>query len=203
MKKERLGIFGGTFNPPHIGHRHAAEAFVREAALDRLLVIPDYLPPHKEYEGKVTAQERLEMARLAFRGIPRTEVSDMELCRGGKSYTSDTLAALAAEERELLFLTGTDMFLTLPTWHEPERIFALAEIACVRRENDAHLEEEIARAAENYRDTYGARILLLSAPVIEVSSCELRRGLSLHEPTAERLLPDGVYSYIKERGLYR
>ena len=95
------------------------------------------------------------------------------------------------------------MFLTLPAWHEPERIFALAEIACVRRENDAHLEEEIARAAENYRHTYGARILLLSAPVVEVSSSELRRGLSLREPTVERLLPDGVYSYIKERGLYR
>lgn len=203
MKTERLGVYGGTFNPPHIGHRHAAAAFVEEAALDRLLVIPDYLPPHKEYAGGATAEERLAMARLAFAGIPKTEVSDMELCRGGKSYTSDTLAALSAPGRELLFLTGTDMFLTLPAWHEPERIFSLATIACIRRENDPHREEEIAARAAEYRATFGAKILLLRAPALEVSSSELRAGLAARDSDTGRLLPDGVYAYIRERGLYR
>lgn len=202
MKTERLGVYGGTFNPPHIGHRHAAGAFVEEAALDRLLVIPDYLPPHKEYAGGATAEERLAMTRIAFAGIPRTEVSDMELCRGGKSYTSDTLAALSAPGRELFFLTGTDMFLTLPAWHEPERIFALATIACIRREDDPHLEKEIAARAAEYRMTFGAKILLLRAPAIEVSSSELRTGLAAREPAALRLLPDGVADYIGTRGLY-
>lgn len=202
MRRERLGIFGGTFNPPHIGHRHAAEAFVREATLDNLLVIPDYLPPHKEYAGEVTAKERFDMTCLAFRGIPRTEVSDAELRRGGKSYTSDTLASFASPERDLFLLTGTDMFLTLPAWHEPQKIFALAEIVCIRRERDDRLAREIEEAAAAYRTTYGARVRLLSAPVVEVSSTELRRGLALRAPSVAELLPEGVYAYIKERGLY-
>lgn len=202
MKKEKIGVFGGTFNPPHLGHRHAAEVFVSEAGLDRLLVIPDFLPPHKEYSGGVSAKERFAMSKIAFAGIPGAEVSDMELQRGGKSYTSDTLTVLAAPDRELFFLTGTDMFLTLPTWHEPETIFRLATIACIRRESDPHLEEEILRSAKQYRDHYHARTLLLSAPVVEVSSSDLRLGLAARDPAVGRLLPDGVYAYIKEKGLY-
>lgn len=202
MKKERLGVYGGTFNPPHIGHRRAAEAFVSEGALDRLLIIPDYLPPHKEFDGAVSPQERLSMAQIAFRGIARAEVSDMELCRGGKSYTSDTLRALCAPERELFLLTGTDMFLSLPAWHEPETIFDLATIACIRREEDPRADREIARRAQEYRENYGARILLLTAAVTEVSSSDLRRRLAARDPSADALLPGGVYSYIKERGLY-
>lgn len=203
MRRERLGIFGGTFDPPHLGHLSAATVFLREAALDRLLIVPDCIPPHKRLSGAATGEERLHMAHLAFSGLPHTEISDMELRRGGRSYTVDTLSALAAEERSLFLLCGTDMFLTLPSWRSPERIFSLATVACIRREESREDGEAILRAAECYRRDYGASVMLLSAPPLPLSSGELRARLAAEDGSAEALLPAGVLSYIRERGLYR
>lgn len=203
MRRERLGVFGGTFDPPHLGHLSAATVFLREAALDRLLIIPDCIPPHKQLSGAATGEDRLRMAELAFSHLPHTEVSDMELCRGGRSYTVDTLSALADGARDLYLLCGTDMFLTLPSWRSPERIFALATVCCIRREESEEDGEAILRAAERYQREYGASVRLLSAPPLPLSSRELRSRLAPQDESAEALLPAGVLSYIRERGLYR
>ena len=200
--KQKLGIYGGTFSPPHVAHVKAAEGFFRALSPDKLLIIPDYLPPHKEIDGMVTAEDRLEMCRLAFGHMERTEISDMEILRGGRSYTYETLEALASPDRELYLLCGTDMFLTLTEWRNPERIFELAVIAYVRRENDFEIGKKIEEMAEIYKKQYGARILEVPIEAVELSSALVRKELKSCTDTSA-LLPKKVQKYIDDRGLYR
>ena len=131
----RIGIYGGTFSPPHNGHIAAAKAFMEQMWLDLLYIIPAALPPHKEMEVAVSAVDRLQMCRRAFSGMEGVWVSDLEILRGGKSYTSDTLRELCGADRRLFLLCGTDMILTLDSWHEPEEIFRLSYPVYIRREN--------------------------------------------------------------------
>ena len=203
----RIGVYGGTFNPPHLGHLAAARAVFELLKLDRLLLIPAGLPPHKAMpSGSPTPEQRLEMTRLASEQLAlgdKVEVLDMELRRQGKSFTSDTLAALKAKypEDELWLLMGTDMFLTLPEWHAPEEILALAGIATFgRTEEDA--EELLSHQREKlYREYPGARIFTLTIPgVVEVSSTELREKLA--KGKGGNLLAPAVYGYILRNGLY-
>lgn len=122
---EKIGVFGGTFNPPHAGHLLAAEEVKKALGLDRILFVPDAWPPHKAMpEGSPAPEQRLEMVRAAVKGLDIAEVSDMELRRGGKSYTADTLRLLKAQypEDRLYLITGTDMFLSLHNWYAPEEI---------------------------------------------------------------------------------
>ena len=122
---QRIGIYGGTFNPPHIGHTRAALEAVRTLRLDKLLVIPDRIAPHKEIpEGSPSPEQRLEMLRLAIGGESAVEVSDMELRREGKSYSYETVEQIRTlyPEAELILLIGTDMFLSFHEWRFPERI---------------------------------------------------------------------------------
>ena len=118
--KKRVGIFGGTFNPPHIGHVEAAKAFVENACLDSLIIMPAFIPPHKEYDSIVTCEERLEMCKIAFKDVDKATVSDLEISRGGKSYTYLTLQELTSDEVELYFLCGTDMIISMDTWKNPD-----------------------------------------------------------------------------------
>ena len=200
-KKIRVGVFGGTFNPPHIAHVNAAESFFRELRLDKLLIIPDYLPPHKELSGNVTAEERLHMCSLAFSHIDGVEISDMEIKRGGRSYTVHTLEELSCEDVELYLLIGTDMLLTLDTWYMPERIFALASVCYVRRESDERLSDEILHKCEEYKTRFGAKIFPVKCEVIELSSTELRNQIK-EKPNTLQMLPDAVGKYVSERKLY-
>ena len=127
----RIGIYGGTFNPPHMGHIHAAVEAVRALELHRLLVIPDRIAPHKELpEGSASPEQRLEMLKLALEGQENIQLSDMELRREGKSYTYETVAALREQypDAELILLMGTDMFLTFGEWRHPERILKQASL---------------------------------------------------------------------------
>lgn len=203
MKKEILAIYGGTFSPPHIGHIRAAEALSAALSPDRLMIIVDNLPPHKEIDGGATAEQRLAMAALAFGHIPNVEISDMEIRRGGRSYTAETLTYLSAESRELYFLCGTDMFLSLPTWRDPATIFARAVICLVRREAEDGLSVQIKEAAKRYEREYGARIRMIDAPVTEISSSDLRTALAAAPWRAEKMLSPEVYAYILEQGLWR
>ena len=202
MKREILAIYGGTFSPPHIGHVRAAEALSASLSPDRFMVIVDNLPPHKELDGGATADQRLEMARLAFGHIPNVEISDMEIRRGGRSYTSETLTHLSKEGRDLYFLCGTDMFLSLPTWRSPEIIFEKAAICLVRREEDGDITEQIQNAKDKYEHEFGARICMIDAPVKEISSSELRRDLAAAPWRAEKELSPAVYAYIRKEGLW-
>lgn len=203
----KIGIYGGTFNPPHLGHLTAARAVFELLNLDLLLLIPAGLPPHKEMPtGSPTAAQRLEMTRLAGEQLglgDKVHTLDMELERGGRSFTSDTLAQLKEQypEDELWLLMGTDMFLTLQAWHEPEKILSLAGIAAFgRTEEDT---EELFSAQRDYLyKTYPqARIFTLTIPgVIDVSSTELRERLAKGEGSS--LLAPAVYGYILREGLY-
>ena len=203
----KIGVYGGTFNPPHLGHLTAARAVYELLGLDLLLLIPAGLPPHKELPaGSPTPEQRLEMTRLAGEQLglgDKVRTLDIELERGGRSFTSDTLAQLKAQypDSELWLLMGTDMFLTLQAWHEPEKILSLAGIAAFgRTEEDT---EELFSAQRNYLyQTYPqARIFTLTIPgVIDVSSTELREKLAKGE--GGNLLAPAVYGYILREGLY-
>ena len=203
----KIGVYGGTFNPPHLGHLTAARAVFELLGLDLLLLIPAGLPPHKELPaGSPTAEQRLEMTRLAGEQLglgDKVRTLDIELERGGRSFTSDTLVQLKAQypDSELWLLMGTDMFLTLQAWHEPEKILSLAGIAAFgRTEEDT---EELFSAQRNYLyQTYPqARIFTLTIPgVIDVSSTELREKLAKGQ--GGNLLAPAVYGYILREGLY-
>ena len=203
----KIGVYGGTFNPPHLGHLTAARAVFELLGLDLLLLIPAGMPPHKELPaGSPTAAQRLEMTRLAGEQLglgDKVRTLDIELERGGRSFTSDTLAQLKAQypDSELWLLMGTDMFLTLQAWREPEKILSLAGIAAFgRTEEDT---EELFSAQRNYLyQTYPqARIFTLTIPgVIDVSSTELREKLAKGE--GGNLLAPAVYGYILREGLY-
>ncbi|MEA5042011.1 MAG: bis(5'-nucleosyl)-tetraphosphatase (symmetrical) YqeK [Oscillibacter ruminantium] len=203
----RIGVYGGTFNPPHLGHITAARAVFELLKLDKLLLIPDGQPPHKPLpQGSPTAQQRLELTRLAGEQLgldEKVETLDMELRRGGKSYTADTLEAVRAlyPNDEVWLLMGSDMFLTLHTWHQPERIMALAGIAAFGR-TEANEEELFAIQRERlYRMYPFARIFTLSVPgVVEISSTDLRDKLARGE--GSWYLAPAVYGSILRDQLY-
>ncbi len=200
IKKEKLAIYGGTFNPPHVGHVRSAEALSRAINPDRFLIIPAFSPPHKLAVDCAEPEDRLNMCRLAFSHIKNTVISDIEIKRGGKSYTSDTLEELAREDRDLYFLCGTDMLLTMSSWYRPERIFSLATICLVRREDDAFLTELIAKTREKYEQSFAARILEIKAEVTNLSSTTVRDAIK--NGNAEPLLTHDVFDYIKSRRIY-
>ena len=135
----RIGVYGGTFNPPHLGHLTAARTVFDMLKLDKLVLIPAGIPPHKDLPAESpTAEQRLEMTALAGEQLglgDRVEVLDIELTRTGKSYTADTLRELSTRwpEAEFWLLMGTDMFLTLHTWSRPEEIFSMAGVAAFGR----------------------------------------------------------------------
>lgn len=141
------------------------------------------------------------MCRLAFSFSPRIEVSDMEIRRGGKSYTSETLSALSAPDVRLSFLCGTDMLLSMGAWHDPATIFRTAEIVCVRREETAETEELLLSKVKEYEAVFGARIRFLTVAPLEMSSTVIRRRMETGEDLSLYLSPD-VEAYIKERRLY-
>ena len=198
----RIGIYGGTFGPVHKGHVAAAEAFIKQMELDLLYVIPAGIPPHKQIDAADDPAHRLAMCELAFAGMEKVIVSDLEIMREGKSFTVDTLRALHAEDRRLFLLMGTDMVLTLDTWREPAEIFRLCYPIYIRRENDPILEAQIIQKNQAYLQNYGKIARRLVADVIELSSTEIRdrvaRGAEI-----DSLVPPAVAVYIREKGLYR
>lgn len=198
----RIGIYGGTFSPVHIGHVQAARAFMEQMWLDVLFVIPTGVSPHKEMSESASSQDRLNMCSLAFAGMEGVIVSDIEILRQGKSYTVDTLRAFSVNSEDRLFLLcGTDMMLTLDTWRESEEIFKLCYPVYIRREGDSSLDGKIISKIAEYKQKYGKNVVKLTVTPIEVSSSEIREKIKRGEP-ADDLLPPRVYEYIKEKGLY-
>ena len=191
-------MFGGTFNPPHNGHVTMARAAVNQLGLDKLLIVPDCVPPHKPLPSGVTARQRYDMAALMAASVGRmAEASDIELHHTGKSYTSDTLRMLHQQypDAELWLLMGSDMFLSLHTWHEPEVICELAHIAAFRR-----VEEDICAAMKQQKTQlerqYQARVALLDNPeLIELSSTDVRAALAAGQ--GSDLVPEAVWGYIR------
>jgi nicotinate-nucleotide adenylyltransferase len=195
----RIGILGGTFSPPHVGHLACAEAALSQLGLDRLLLMPVARPPHKEAVEDPGAQHRLAMCRLAATGDERIGVSELEVERGGPSYTVDTLRALheASAQDELTFVAGGDMAASLPGWREPEEVLRLARFAVAEREGAGRAEVDRALAGLEGRD----RVVFFDMPRIDVSSSAIRRAIAAGRPVRD-LVPDAVARYIEEHGLY-
>lgn len=197
----RIGIYGGTFSPVHAGHVAAAKAFMEQMWLDVLYIIPTGVTPHKEMDGGVTSAQRLRMCELAFADVEGVIVSDIEIKREGKSFTVDTLSALAGEDRRLFLLMGTDMMLTLDTWRAPERIFELCYPVYIRRESDKALDAEIVQKITQYNQKYGKVVRRIVADPIELCSTDIRAAIREGRDIAS-LVPAPVAAYIKENGLY-
>ena len=197
----RIGIYGGTFAPVHNGHVVAAREFMRQMELDLLYVIPTAIPPHKAVDAADDPRHRLRMCELAFEGIERVIVSDMEIARGGKSYTVDTLRTLWGEDRRLFLLMGTDMMLTLDKWREPEEIFKLCYPIYMRRENDPIIERRIVAKNKEYLEKFGKVVRRVPVDFVDISSTEVRKMIREGKDPAA-YLPPAVAEYIKKEGLY-
>ena len=198
---ERIGIYGGTFNPPHIGHISAAAQAVEVLGLDKLLLIPDRIAPHKQLPGNsATPEQRLDMIRIAAKGCPRAEVSDMELRREGISYTYLTVEQLRKDypDAKLYLLMGTDMFLSFLSWREPERILRDTTLAVMYRGDKG--EAAAIEAQKAKMEAMGAEIVLVKNEVVNISSTQMRRLLAFR--CAGELLPEGVLDYIREHRMY-
>lgn len=198
---ERIGIYGGTFNPPHLGHIRAAQHSIVALGLDRLLLIPDRIAPHKQIPADTaTPQQRLEMLRLAAEDLPRAEVSDIELRRAETSYTYATVEQLhrAHPDAELILLMGTDMFLSFSTWKNPHIILQHASLGVLYRGGEGEAQAVAQKKAELERD--GHRVYLTDNPVLDISSTQLRRMLAFR--CAAPFLSPQVLDYIHREGLY-
>lgn len=198
-KVEKTVLFGGTFAPPHLGHVHAAKTVLDELDIDRLIIMPTAIPPHKTKVGGDTPELRLEMCRAAFGHLPKTQISSYEIEKGGVSYTVRTLEHLRTDKNRIYLLCGSDMFLTLDTWFQAERIFELASIVCVPR-YDKNFDKLMEKKKE-YEDRFAADIRVIGADPFVASSTEIREKIAssgdLHE-----LLPEGVVEIIRREKLY-
>lgn len=197
----KVGIFGGTFNPVHMGHITLMREMKAALGLDKVLVIPTSIPPHKDTHGSLASgRSRLEMCRLAVKDEPYAEVSDIELKRGGTSYTVDTLRALKREYRddELWLLMGSDMFYTVDSWYEPTEIMRLTGLAVMAREDRE--QQELLKKQAMLAEKFGAAITVVKAKPVVISSSELREG---DAPLENALALDPrVKRYIIQNGLY-
>ena len=198
---ERIGIYGGTFNPPHIGHMEAAKQAIGRLQLDRLLMVPTGISPHKVLPpNSPTSKQRLEMLRIATADSPCLEVSDVELSREGVSYTWQTIHALREQnpEAELILMMGTDMFLSFRSWKNTEQIVRDASLAVFYRGDKG--EHAAVDAEKAYWEEKGVRVQLVENDVINISSTQMRRLLIFR--CAADFLPAGVLDYIRQHYLY-
>lgn len=198
----RIGILGGTFNPIHNGHIQMAEYSHKAAELDKVILMPTFVPPHKESTNLVSCEHRLNMCRLACLNLPYAEVSDFEIKLEGKSYTYRTLELLKSQNKndEFFFIVGADMFLSMQNWKNPEIIFELATVIAVPRDEDS--VSQLSNHYENVLKKMGAKAIVLKDSVLTVSSTYIRDNID-NQSALQSLIDSRVYNYIKENNLYR
>ena len=197
----KIAIYGGSFNPPHLGHVEAARTVASALAPDRLLIVPASVPPHKELaDGSPTAQQRLELCRLAFADIPGAEISEMELRREGKSYSYDTVRLLREEnpDAQLILVVGTDMLLSFEKWYQFRYLLENCTLAVLARGEDDL--DELRAAADYLRTTYDADVTVLPHEPIAISSETIRERLETRG--GEDYLSDAVYADIIRHRYY-
>jgi nicotinate-nucleotide adenylyltransferase len=216
---QKLGILGGTFNPIHYGHLAAAEEVRDRLKLDRILFIPSFLPPHKREEVLPHADLRMEMVRFATKDNPSFEVSDIEIKRGGRSYTIDTIEALrqAFPGTELYFITGLDSFLEIQTWRQWERLLSLCSFVVIPRPGYCFADlakidfmksaaKELSRLDQGDLKQAVVRsgayaVYLQMIPLYDISSTDIRARVKAGA-SIKYLLPDTVETYIIKNKLY-
>lgn len=197
----KVAIYGGSFNPPHLGHLAAAKCVSEQLSPDVLLIIPDNVPPHKEMEeGSPDADARLEMTRLNFASLENAVISDMEIRRSGKSYTADTVSRLRETypDDELILTIGTDMFLSFEEWYMYPYLLENCTLAVVsRNENELEVLQE---HKEHMEKSHGAKVEILAHEALPMSSGEIRELLRVRMGADK--LEDSVYSAIIKEGYY-
>lgn len=200
----RIGIFGGSFDPVHFGHLLLAEYCRESCQLDEVRLVPAAIPPHKQGQYRAADEHRLQMLKLAIGGHPALTTWDVEIERGGVSYTIDTLNALRKQQPddELFFLIGADSLHDLPTWHKPDAICAAASLVAVNRPGSAPVDFEVLADLVPAPRRAAFSELIVTMPQIGISSTEIRRrvgaNLSIRYQT-----PRAVEEYIREAGLYK
>ncbi len=198
----KTGVFGGTFNPVHKGHIMLAEYCMDSVGLDRIIMIPTAVPPHKISNNLASENDRLNMCKLACRGKENFFVSDIEIKRQGKSYTYETLTQLKEiyPDDHLYTIMGADMFLTLDRWKNPEIIFEKSSIITIPR--DEENKHELENFYNKVLKAMGASSVILPNPVMSVSSTFIRENLDNFNLISD-MLDKGVYDYIIKNNLYR
>jgi nicotinate-nucleotide adenylyltransferase len=208
-----IGVFGGTFNPVHMGHLRVAEEIREDFRLDSVYFIPSHVPPHKDADAAGPAGERLEMLKAAVRGNAFFKVSDLEIRRGGVSYTIDTLKKLERRFDDIYFIIGIDAFSQIDTWYHYEELFYHAGFIVMMRPASPPadipdiLPESVRRKLTVLTDTTcrhesGKTICLRPVTKMDISSTKVR-DLLKGSRSIKYLVPPGVERIIIERGLYR
>jgi len=197
----RLGILGGTFNPPHLGHLVCAQEAHDQLALDRVVLMPAARPPHKQVAADPGAEVRYDLCRRAVAGDERFEVSRLELDRPGQSWTVDTLRTLRDEhpQDDLIFIVGGDMARSLPSWRDPEAVLELATLAVAERAGSER--EDIRGELRGLDAATRERVRFFEMPRIDVSSSQVRERVATGRPI-RYLVPDAVAEAIAEHGWY-
>lgn len=199
---KRIGIMGGTFDPPHLGHLHIAKTAYERAGLDGVLFLPNGTPAYKTAERRISSKEdRCRMTELLIRECPWCEMSMLECERGGNTYTADTLAQLTQAHQDIAYelIVGSDSFQAMEHWYHPERIFAAAGVIVLLR--DADTESSLKDAVLRYEQRYGARIRVVVCETCEISSTQIRK-LAASGKSLEGLVPESVEKYIAAHHLY-
>ena len=201
MDMLRVGVYGGTFAPIHNAHVAAAKAFMEQMKLDYLFVIPTFIPPHKEVDRSDDPLYRLKMCELAFEGTDGVIISDVEIRRGGRSYTYDTLKELQRPDTRLFLLCGTDMVLTFDKWYRYEDILKMCYPTYVRREDDPLLTARIISKIGEYYEKHGVMFRRIVTEPMPMASTDIRRAVREGKDISE-LVPPAVEKFIRENRLY-
>ncbi len=197
---KNIAVFGGTFNPVHIGHIEMVKAVDTLDFIDEILIIPDKIPPHKSPEFLASEEHRIEMCNIAFKDIKKAKIDTREILRGGKSYTFDTICELKKEyENANIFLVcGGDMAVTLDTWYRFYELTELCEFLVFSRHGVS--ENEFNKTIETLKEK-GAKITVINKKITDVSSTLLREKLKLSGETVGLLTKD-IYDFIKANKVY-
>ena len=217
----KLAVFGGTFNPLHIGHAMLADTIVNELGYDKVLFVPTFVPPHKEFSKIVCAEKRLQMVQLFCQseGKGHFELEPCEVERGGVSYTSDTLEFLTQKyknqlDAKLAFVMGDEVAAEFDKWRNPDKVSELADLIIVHRYPDVKAMEASLydnKPKGNYKgdfsikfepDTFKYPHIYIETPMLPVSSTDIRRRIS-EGKSYRYLVPPAVYEYIREHNLYK
>lgn len=195
----KIGIFGGAFNPVHNGHIHLMNCYLNQLELDKIILIPTAVPPHKNSQELISGLHRINMLKIAVGNNPKFEISDIEFKRNGKSYTYDTLCQLKKiyPNDEFYLIVGSDQYLNFKSWYNFESILDLATLVTAAREEN----EYNALLCFKKENPAFDNSVISSFNVVKVSSSQIRQ-LICEKSDVSSFLPDGVYSYIKEKELY-
>lgn len=197
---EHIVVFGGTFNPIHLGHVEIVKQIAALNGVTKVLIIPARVPPHKVCTDLACDADRLEMCRIALADIEKVFVSDIELLRDGKSYTVDTLKRIKRENpsAKLSLVVGGDMVVTFTEWHKYDEILDVADIIAVRR---VGIDNDLFDTAVKNLINMDGRINVLKSTILDISSTEIKKNIN-NDAFLKTFLHEGVVEYIKQNGLY-